>query len=819
MPRKVSTKTYDVDGFISQLLASQKFDELTELFANKAAYKIKKIDPSLTDIVTMRRSKNADTELLKDDHMQTELMDSKLRDDDKQSKEYRKFYPSILLKDGELSPNENLTLKYTYITRNAKKNSKIEIPNKKKDDNDGHSLANVNPKEAQNETKQNQKESKGSHGNYENHHNDKVGDVHYKNGKIDQEYTKVQNFQQNHMESTRSYPHVEDNVKNETHSKEEHYSKPNFKSKAYSVIQDHAHNNASAEISAGKHNDTSGKFKEINHVEIDHIKDLNNVRETTTTHLKAENTTTNMNNTAQKDYANYNNMTDIAHFRSQISDDERSQTKSAEFGRNIRNVPGRKLKKIPKKEQQFKKSGKLYGNLRQHRKEKGKIEREWAEKILRNRLKEEDRLRQAAEMYERAERKRLPFIRNYDKEDYDEDKPRELFIFGVEKNILEIPREKLEKKLREGAENSTKIELAQEDKWVKERKEFEKMLKEESEKRDREIKERLQYWEKERIKINEELKEQHKDLEKWQNDKLNEMFKEKERYESQLKEQSLLQEKQEEERLNKLVKEKEIYESQMQQEAELFEKQEQMRLEKIAKQKEDFEKKLRDENKKVEVDKKPKEEEKKVKPDEVTTEEAEKEKKDPEKEKDEEPTKVKEKTEKEKKKEPPKEKKKPKELDYIDFRAEEEPDQIYDTKEGRKQDTEKKVKEYEKQLEKEIREEDESSEELELEVPKHHMQSVQRTKLDPSKVNIEPYKNIEDEYNNRFIEGESAENNGDQRSKEDELVIMQSTTNPMMYRKEGDKIYTFVKNPDYADYHEAYGKMQREHPYNPADFI
>ncbi|KAF9421733.1 hypothetical protein HW555_002414 [Spodoptera exigua] len=331
MPRKVSTKTYDVDGFISQLLASQKFDELTELFANKAAYKIKKIDPSLTDIVTMRRSKNADTELLKDDHMQTELMDSKLRDDDKQSKEYRKFYTSILLKDGELSPNENLTLKYTYITRNAKKkntsdHSKVEIP-KKKDDNDGHSLANVNPKEAQNEAKQNQKESKGSHGNYENHHNDKVGDVHYKNGKIDQEYTKVQNFQQNHMESTHSYPHVEDNVKNETHPKEEHYSKPNFKSKAYSVIQEHAHNNASAEISAGKHNDTSGKFKEIDQVEIGHSKDLNNVRETTTTHLKAENTTSNMNNTAQKDYANYNNMTDIAHFRSQISDDERSQTK------------------------------------------------------------------------------------------------------------------------------------------------------------------------------------------------------------------------------------------------------------------------------------------------------------------------------------------------------------------------------------------------------------------------------------------------------------------------------------------------------------
>ncbi|KAJ8704839.1 hypothetical protein PYW08_012159 [Mythimna loreyi] len=41
----------------------------------------------------------------------------------------------------------------------------------------------------------------------------------------------------------------------------------------------------------------------------------------------------------------------------------------------------------------------------------------------------------------------------------------------------------------------------------------------------------------------------------------------------------------------------------------------------------------------------------------------------------------------------------------------------------------------------------------------------------------------------------------------------------LVVRQEGGKVYTYVQNPEYKDYHEEMAKWKKEHPENPADFL
>ncbi|XP_022833962.1 myb-like protein X [Spodoptera litura] len=828
IPRKTSSEKYDVDGFIDQLLASRKFDELTEVFADKAAYKIKNLDnppTARTDIERIRWSKkshkNTNKEQFKDDHTHTELISIKLRDDDTHSKESRKRNPTISLNDGEISPNENLRLKYKYLTKTAKtKNStdhnKVMIL-EKKENNEKHALnddENIDLKEeAKNED---QNDPNGSHEKHEQYYNDRDGDLHYKSAKIDHVWDKEEHkyehsFQEDLNKSEHSHLHMDDNAKDGTHPNEEHTDRvsPEFKSKAYSVEHEHAHN-TSDEIS--EENFQGVASDEKSHEEIDHRKEVTLMREPTTTRFKVEAVTNVTNITIQKDHTN-DDMIGTAHFRAQISE-EQVQAKSEEKERRIRNLPDSELKKLLKQHPtdkemrilnekleftQVKQDSKKPEETERNQKdklEKEKREREGLEKILKDRLEEEERLRNAAVIYERSEREQRALFGVPEIDESVEEIPSDVVIMG-DINMHETPRHILEKEIREESKRQEKQHAEWAKKVEKELEEHKEMMKKESDKYHKEAQERLSKVLKDKEKVETEMAESSKAYVAANLEQANKVLKEKAKYDELMKEESDKNKKHQYDRLKELLKEKAKYEEEMKQGSMLLAKQAKERLAKILGPKKTFIEKVIDKKKEVEN---------KIKG--INVKPLKAKKKGPEK-----GTKKKE-PKKEKKNESTKEKKKAKEFNYSDYRAEEE--QI-NTKEKQRQYRDQK--EYENKLEREIREDDESSIESESEVDKQtELQGIPGSKPSFNKVNIEPYKNVEDEYNNRIAESESAANDDDQSSGEDELVIMSSTTNPII-RKEGNKEYTFVQNPEYAEYHEAYAKMQKEHPFNPADFL
>ncbi|CAH1642700.1 unnamed protein product [Spodoptera littoralis] len=755
IPRKTSSETYDVDGFIDQLLASRKFDELTEVFADKTAYKIKNLDnppTTRTDIERIRWSKkshkNTDKEQFKDDHTQTELISIKLRDDDTHSKESRKRKPIISLKDGEVSPNENLRLKYKYLTKNAKtKNStdhnRVMIL-EKKDNNEEHALNDNENDDLKEEAKnEDQNDSNGSHEKHEQYHNDRDGDLHYKNAKIDhvrdkEDHKYEHSFQEDLNKSENFHLQMDDNAKDGTHPNEEHTDRvrPEFKIKAYSVEHEHAHN-TSDEIS--EENFQGVASDEKSHEEIDHRKEVTLVREPTTTSFKVEAVTNVTNSTIQKDHTN-DDMIGTAHFRAQVSE-EQVQAKSEEKERRIRNLPDSELKKLLKQHPtdkemrtlndkleftQVKQDSEKPGETERNQKdklEKEKREREVLEKILKDRLEEEERLRNAAVIYERSEREQRALFGIPENEESVEEIPSDHVIMGDDININEKPRHILEKEIQEESKRQEKQHAEWAKKVEKELEEHKENMKKESDKYHKEEQERLNKVLKDKEKYEAEMAESSKAYVAANLEQANKVLKEKAKNDEMMKEESDNHEKHQYDRLKELLKEKAKHEEEM--------KQESMLLAKQAKE-----------------------------------------------------------------------------------RAEEE--QI-NTKEKQRQYRDQK--EYENKLERKINEDDESSIESESEVDKQtELQAIPGSKPSFNKVNIKPYKNIEDEYNNRIAESESAANDDDQSSGEDELVIMSSTTNPII-RKEGNKEYAFVQNPEYAEYHEAYAKMQKEHPFNPADFL
>lgn len=826
IPRKTSRETsYDIDAFIDQLLASRKFDELTEVFADKAAYKIKNLDqPSETQTPTVRTDvdriiwskkshKNTDNEQT-DTH--TELTSIKLHDDDTNSTETRHPNPIISLKNGEILPNNSLRLKYKYLKRNAKKKNSTDHSKLKKKDED-HALDNDkpkdndDPKETKSEVKEERSEINGSHEKRELYHNDRDQNI-----KIDRLWDQIEHkgehgSLEDQNKSEHSHSNTDDDASDGTHPKEEHMDlvRPEFKSKADSANLEHA-NNTSEEISGESHHGVVSDEK--SHEAIGHTKEITQTQEPTT---KGEEKVSNItNNTMLIEHTN--DMISAAHFRTQISEEE--QAKSDEKERRIRNIPDSQLEKLLK-EQSADEEMEAEKHEKDTQEEESK-EREKLEKILNDRLDEEESLRNAEVIHERSERQSHA-LGKYEDKDVEERKveelERELEPPEGNENILERPRAELEEELKEENDRELKQIAAwaakvpnpretDKEKW---RIESDKILKETN------------------ARMSKMLKDQAKDLEKSANisksieaaslERAKKILKEKMKFDEQAKAENEQYKKNEYERLNKFLKAKEQYDTQLKEESILHVKQANERIRSRGKAKKKEDAKKIPEKKEKEEDKTHKEEIH-VEPMKAKNLETEKEKKKEriQKGKKEEPKKdKKKKTEKVKKIEPKKQEEKPKASDSSDSRAEEESEQIT-TKEQQIQF--RAQQEYQNKLEKEIKEDDESWEESESEAPKpRRLQSqIQRTKPSFNKVNIEPF--IDNDYNNRIVEDE-ADGNDDDSSREDELIIMSSTTNPIAVRREGNKVYTYVQNPEYAEYHEEYAKAQKEHPYNPTDFL
>lgn len=127
--RHQSNTNYDIEDFINQLLASQKFDELAEKVADKAVNKLKNIE---TPPARLERFSdiNSNDKPNKSEPIYRETINreydkevvynknTKLRDNP-QMADLGKIDTEAVMKTEASSQAENLRLKYKYLTRNA----------------------------------------------------------------------------------------------------------------------------------------------------------------------------------------------------------------------------------------------------------------------------------------------------------------------------------------------------------------------------------------------------------------------------------------------------------------------------------------------------------------------------------------------------------------------------------------------------------------------------------------------------------------------------------------------------------------------------
>nr|XP_021195899.2 myb-like protein X [Helicoverpa armigera] len=133
MRHKSSRETYDIDGFIHQLLASRKFDELAEKVADKAAVRIMHIETSPARLQRFTKEVNKINKTIENpqkshreppsrDHeiaMKADSSDDiKLRNDNSQDKQGMIDTQAVMM-DENTSQSNSLKLKYKYLTRNA----------------------------------------------------------------------------------------------------------------------------------------------------------------------------------------------------------------------------------------------------------------------------------------------------------------------------------------------------------------------------------------------------------------------------------------------------------------------------------------------------------------------------------------------------------------------------------------------------------------------------------------------------------------------------------------------------------------------------
>uniref|UniRef100_A0A2A4JQ84 Uncharacterized protein n=1 Tax=Heliothis virescens TaxID=7102 RepID=A0A2A4JQ84_HELVI len=125
---KTSRETYDIDGFINQLLASRKFDELAEKVADKAAVRIMHVEAAparlerFSEVNKVNKTTENSQKSYRDqpprDFEKTDADSIKLRNDNGQDKPGMIDTQAVMM-DENTSQSNNLKLKYKYLTRNA----------------------------------------------------------------------------------------------------------------------------------------------------------------------------------------------------------------------------------------------------------------------------------------------------------------------------------------------------------------------------------------------------------------------------------------------------------------------------------------------------------------------------------------------------------------------------------------------------------------------------------------------------------------------------------------------------------------------------